>query len=84
MAGMGLNPVEIDSLILANVGERWTKVAMAIVRVAEANDPARLFEDEDHQYIASRIRSLVEMGQLESAGDLNEWRFSEVRVAISN
>jgi hypothetical protein len=32
------------------------------------------------QFIADRIKALVKAKKLESAGNLNRWRFSEIRL----
>jgi hypothetical protein len=46
----------------------------------------RLYVDEapeeptEVDFIADRIKALVEAGKLESAGNLDRWRFSEIRL----
>ncbi len=70
---------KIDETVIATVGERWTKVAMVIARVAKILYGA--LPDGDHAYdsIGCRIEALVKGGQLESKGDIKDWRSSEVR-----
>jgi hypothetical protein len=56
------------------------KVAMLIVKVTKAMDPSGEFGEEEYEVVAGRIRLFVQSGRLDGAGDLNEWRFSEVRL----
>jgi hypothetical protein len=70
----------IDEAILRAAGERWTKVAMVIARVADSISRRDLPPgDEGLELIAGRIAILVRDGHLEKQGDLRKWRFSEVR-----
>ena len=67
---------ELDELILSHAKNQWLKVARVIgdvLRVANSN----LGEG---QKIESRIKMLVDSGRLESAGDVSNWRFSEIRL----
>ena len=74
-----MNTSELDSAILEAVGERWTKIAMAIARVVDAvrHD---LPEHEGYEIISRRIEALVHDGRLLARGDTKNWRFSEVRL----
>jgi hypothetical protein len=68
---------ELDALILANTSNQWRKVAMVIATVLiEGSD--KLTEIDDIS-VAVRIKRLVEEGYMESQGDLNEMRYSEIR-----
>jgi len=75
-----MNTPEIDSVILSAVGERWTKVAMVIVRVADALSDGLPPGDEGYEVISRRIEALVHDGPLAAQGDTKNWRFSEVRL----
>lgn len=70
----------IDEAILKAAGDRWTKVAMVIVKTATAVDE-RLPDDERSDAIAQRIEVLVADGRLVARGNIRNWRFSEVRCA---
>ena len=73
-----LSDEQIDELILGVSSVQWRKVAMIIVLVMDTCKRERIaIEDEA---IASRIYALVDKGQLEGAGNLTKWRFSEVRL----
>lgn len=74
---------EIDEAILSRlsaVNGRWRKVAMVIVRVAHVigNDLAE--GGEGYELVARRLEALVTEGRLVAQGDINNWRFSEVRL----
>ena len=83
----------VDQTIMACSKPQFLKVARIIVDVATAlkvPNPldGRLFIDEAlekpvgtaAEFIASRIKVLVKAGTLESAGNLDRWRFSEIRL----
>lgn len=70
----------LDEVILSLCLPRWLKVARVI---GDADQDARLagIDTEDRMdAIAERIAALVDDGKLEAAGDLEQWRFSEVRL----
>jgi hypothetical protein len=68
---------ELDTLILANTTNQWRKVAMVVATVLiEGNEK---FSELDGLTVAVRIKYLVEEGYIESQGDLNEIRYSEIR-----
>jgi hypothetical protein len=68
----------ILSLLHAGNG-RWKKVAMVIVRVADAMGNDLPEGDEGYKLVARRIEALVSEGRLVAQGDIKNWRFSEVR-----
>ena len=68
---------EIDSVILANVGDRWRKVAMVVGKTMRQLEHE--YRGIPNTFYAQRIRELVHTGLLESQGDLEFIRFSEVR-----
>lgn len=73
----------IDHAILSNITYRWRKMAM-VIGLTMTNYTDRVLGIPDTFY-ASRIRKLVENGQLESTGNLAGMRFSEVRLCqVSN
>ena len=72
----------IDNALLANASEMWRKVAR-IVGTTMMELPCRI-EGVPDVYYSQRIKSLVEVGLLESQGDLSHMRYSEVRRANGN
>jgi hypothetical protein len=74
----------IDDAILAAVGERWTKVSMVIAKVEKAMNSALPSGDERLQVISDRIENLLASGSLVSQGNVENWRFSEVRRSGNN
>jgi hypothetical protein len=71
-------PDLIDQAILANCKAQFRKVALIVGNVAIA---LKVPMDVDKSLIADRIKALVEAGKLESQGNLDRWRFSEIRLA---
>ena len=69
---------EIDNALLANCTGRWREVA-AVVGFSMADQIMNTFEGVPDVFYSQRIRRLVEKGILESAGNLNYMRYSEVR-----
>jgi hypothetical protein len=83
----------IDDTIKSVVRPQWLKVAMIVGRAEKALEgrvpPVDLrltkheqasARDEFLDVIAARIQALVEAGKLEGAGNLSNWRHSEVRL----
>jgi hypothetical protein len=71
----------LDKFILDAVNSSWQKVAMVVAKALTDQDLVFPESMDDAEFVAVRIRLLVQSGQLESAGDVNDWRFSEVRRA---
>ncbi len=69
----------IDKTLLSHANVYWRKVAM-LVALTMAESETRIAGLPDVFY-SKRIRKLVEAGVLESAGDLDYMRFSEVRLS---
>jgi len=68
----------IDDALLANATRRWRKVAMVVgMTMMHDRNPAPGIPDI---FFAQRVRRLVERGLLESQGNLEFMRFSEVRL----
>jgi hypothetical protein len=70
---------QIRDAILLAVGERWTKVAKVILRVADDIGQGLPSGDEGYNVIAGEIAALVRAGRLISRGNIENWRFSELR-----
>jgi hypothetical protein len=88
-----MSPDLVDQTILACCKSRFLKVARIIIDVATAlKVPTpmveRLFIDEtlekpmgtEVDFIADRIKAFVKAERLESQGDLDRWRYSEIRL----
>jgi len=67
----------VDQTILANCKPQFRKVALIVGNVAIA---LKVPMDQDKVFIADRIKALVKAGRLEAEGDLDRWRFSEIRL----
>ena len=76
---MLMSPDLIDQTILANCQARFLKVARIIGDVAKVLKGPKGSE-KDLGLIADRIKALVKAEKLESQGDLDQWRFSEIRL----
>jgi hypothetical protein len=68
-----------DAILLSTVNGRWTKVAMVISRVANAMGKDLPEGDDGYEQVARHIEVLVSEGRLVAAGNVKNWRFSEVR-----
>ena len=68
----------IDTAILSCASPRWQKVAMVAIRAIEKLKPG--YPDFSPAFYARRVQILADQGKLESQGDLNYMRFSEVRL----
>jgi hypothetical protein len=89
-----MSPEQVDRTILACCKPQFLKVARVIHDVAtELKVPIpmeRLLVDvpETFQkpsgmavdFIADRIKALVKAARLESSGNLDQWRYSEIRL----
>ena len=88
-----MSPELVDQAILACCEPQFRKVALIIVLAATALKvpkplTERLFMDEapekpretEVDFIADRIKALVKAGKLEMQGNLDQWRFGEIRL----
>jgi len=88
-----MSPELVDQTILACCKPQFLKVARIIVDVTTALKvpkplDERLFIDEalenpmgtEVEFIADRIKALVKAARLVSAGNLDRWRYSEIRL----
>jgi hypothetical protein len=68
-----------DDLLLSFVTDQWRKTAMIIARALGAS-----WDDDCMQvgdgFLGAHIRALANAGQLDSQGDLRDWRHSEVKL----
>jgi Protein of unknown function len=93
--GCAMTPELVDQTILACCHHHSRKVARVIGDVAPALNvqvqyPRLMFDIPDdaeippglpEDFIANRIKALVEAGKLRGFGDLDRWRFSEVALS---
>jgi hypothetical protein len=68
----------IDDTLLSCVGDRWQKLAMVVVRAKERLESR--YPVFSHTFYAMRVEYLSDLGRLESQGNLDYMRFSEVRL----
>ncbi|RZJ27885.1 MAG: hypothetical protein EON85_10275 [Brevundimonas sp.] len=71
----------LDNFILDAVDSSWQKVAMVVAKAITDQGLEFPKSEDDAEFVASRIRLLVQAGHLEAAGDVSNWRFSEIRRA---
>jgi hypothetical protein len=71
---------ELDNVILSMVSVRWRKVALVMALANDQIGETKL--DVSFEDIAARIKALVQTGRLESQGNLDRWRHSEVRLPV--
>jgi len=70
----------IDDVILSAVRERWVKVAMVIAKVTAAISEGEDFSShENYEIVFRHIQALVHSGKLVAQGNIQKWRFSEIR-----
>jgi catechol 2,3-dioxygenase-like lactoylglutathione lyase family enzyme len=73
-----LTTADLDTLIFAEVAERWLKVARIVANVFLICESRSI--RLNMEVIAARLQKLAEAGQIESQGNLTMWRHSEVRL----
>ena len=68
---------EIDEQLLKNAGRKWRKVAMVVgLTMTEFN---KKYSGIPDLFFAQRVKELVNTGLLQSKGNLDHMRFSEVK-----
>ena len=68
----------IDSAIISCASPRWQKVAMVIIRtIGKLEQRYPVFSSA---FYVQRVQILADEGRLESQGDLDYMRFSEVKL----
>jgi hypothetical protein len=70
--------LDFDRVVLSELGPRWRKTARIVVRVSIHY--RNLGIDLDPAIIAARLMAMVDSDLVDGAGDLRQWRFSEVRL----
>jgi hypothetical protein len=70
-------PDLVDQTILACCKPQFRKVARIVLDVSVA---LKVPMNVDKAFIADRIKALVQAERLESQGNLDRWRFSEIRL----
>ena len=71
---------EIDRVLLAQSATTWQKVARIVgMTIGELSER---FPNIPDVYFAQRVRRLVAVGELESQGNLEYMRYSEVRLPV--
>ncbi len=70
---------KIDDGLLSNCCDRWRKVAMVVGTTMTSGGPYR-YEDVPDIFYSLRVKALVEQGLLESQGNPDFMRYSEVRL----
>ena len=68
---------EVREAILNACRQQYSKVAVVIGR---ASKQLGRNDDEIYELVAQQIAKLVEDGHLQAAGDVSQWRHSEVRL----
>ena len=71
---------EIDQALLANIADKWRKVAYVVGATMMQIEGKRRVGLDD-LYFAKRIVVLVENGFIEYNGDLNQIRQCEIRLS---
>ena len=69
---------QIDNLLISEACKHWRKVAR-IVGFTMSKIPERIYGLPDVFY-SQRVKELVKQGKLESAGNLDYMRYSEVKL----
>jgi len=70
---------DIDRELLNQSARSWRRVARVVATTMDKLSSR--IPDVPEVYYAQRVRHLVEVGKLESQGDLHRMHFSEVRLA---
>jgi hypothetical protein len=68
----------IDATLLSIAGPHWQKLARLVVQTKETLESR--YPVFSHSFYAMRVQVLDDQGRLESQGDLDYMRFSEVRL----
>ena len=71
---------DIDVAILAVSRPSWRKVAFIVGRAAKHIGTEFAETENAYQIVAKRIQALAADGRLASQGNLEKWRFSEVKI----
>ena len=69
---------DLDEAILSVATNNWRKVAFVVAKTQHELEDAGITVSYDA--VAERVKALVDNGRLEGQGNLDRWRFSEVRL----
>ena len=69
------NNQTIDKIIFKQINQQWQKVAMVVVAVLVEN---KAFAEEK---VVDGIRVLIDSKMIEVQGDINQIRYSEIRLS---
>jgi hypothetical protein len=72
----------IDDASFFFVGPQWRKVAFVLTKVIHEFDAKGISISEER--LEKRLLILIKLKQIEPAGDVSRWRFSEVRLPASS
>jgi hypothetical protein len=78
---MSITDSLVDERILSFVRPQWRKVAFVLGKVIHEFDAKGISISEER--LERRLRVLIKLQQIEPAGDVARWRFSEVRLPTS-
>lgn len=70
-----------EKLLLEQCSPRWKKTANIIGAVIFLPELETKDEEDTGDLLTEILERLVKQGKLEAAGDLNNWRASEIRYA---
>jgi hypothetical protein len=71
------NLQRVDELLLSHVTSHWQKVAMVIgLTMLDAESAVAGIDDS---FLTARVRQLAKAGLIESQGELDQIRYSEIR-----
>lgn len=79
---MNVDPATVDEAIfamLAGIPGHWRKVAAVVAGVSDVLENVLPEGAAGSQIVAARVEALVAQGQLLAQGNMQNWRFSEVR-----
>jgi hypothetical protein len=76
---------ELDELILSFCDNHWRKVARVAGKTLDALEARGIAIDGTiAEHFDARLATLIGGGQLEGAGNIRKWRYSEVRLPESD
>ncbi|VAW58610.1 hypothetical protein MNBD_GAMMA11-1517 [hydrothermal vent metagenome] len=70
----------IDSALLANISPQWKKVARVIATTMNESDDRGTLKGIPDVFYSQRVSHLVSRGLIESQGNLQTMRYSEIRL----
>src|SRR6266568_1139460 len=73
-----ISEADLDQIIFSVMTCRLQKTAMVIVKALEQCKALDL--PINAEIVGARLRALSKSGRIEGAGDLHQWRYSEVRL----